>query len=167
MISWGAVVNFVFMFIENGYSFIHKMTFDNFNIYAVLTVIWYDWVKIVMFSTVYMGLITGAILKYLSSVVKAFTSSASLVITSIISAFVFNLDLSLPFDLAVVNLSIAIYLSKTAPIPKESPKPLPLATEMEEIPTETPRIDTIEEKVIADAIEIGEDEEEIQIRKFN
>ena len=120
-----------------------------------------------MFSTVYMGLITGAILKYLSSVVKAFTSSASLVITSIISAFVFNLDLSLPFDLAVVNLSIAIYLYKTAPIPKESPKPRPLATEMEEIPTETPRIDTIEEKVIADAIEIGEDEEEIQIRKFN
>ena len=96
-----------------------------------------------MFSTVYMGLITGAILKYLSSVVKAFTSSASLVITS------------------------TIYLYKTAPIPKESPKPLPLATEMEEIPTETPRIDTIEEKVIADAIEIGEDEEEIQIRKFN
>ena len=114
-----------------------------------------------------MGLITGAILKYLSSVVKAFTSSASLVITSIISAFVFNLDLSLPFDLAVVNLSIAIYLYKTAPIPKATTKPLPLATEMEEIPTETPRMDALEEKVIADSIEIGEDEEEIQIRKFN
>ena len=66
----------------------------------------------------------------------------------------------------MVNLSIAIYLYKTAPIPKETPKPLPLATEMEEIPTETPRIDTVEEKVIADAIEIGDDEEEIQIRKF-
>ena len=120
-----------------------------------------------IYSTVYMGIITGAILKHLSSVVKAFTSSASLVITSVISAFVFNLDLSLPFDLAVINLSIAIYLYKTAPIPKEVPKQLPLETEMEEIPTEIPGIDTVEEKVIAGAIAIGDDEEEVQIRKFN
>ena len=41
MISWGAVSNFIFLFLENGRSFIHKMTFDNFNFYAVLTVIWF------------------------------------------------------------------------------------------------------------------------------
>ena len=64
-----------------------------------------------------MGLVTSAILKYLSAVVKAFTSSVALVVTSIISSMVFDIELSLPFYLAVVNLSIAIYLYKTAPKP--------------------------------------------------
>ena len=64
-----------------------------------------------------MGLVTSAILKYLSAVVKAFTSSVALVVTSIISSMVFDIELSLPFYLAVVNLSIVIYLYKTAPKP--------------------------------------------------
>lgn len=126
-----------------------------------------------MRSTAYMGIVTGAILKYLSSVVKAFTSSASLVITSVISAFVFNSDLSLPFDLAVINLSIAIYLYKTAPIPKpeqEKPKEgqeMKIGeVEMEELPSEVPRVMDGEQKEVADSIEIGEDEEEVYIRKF-
>ena len=118
-----------------------------------------------------MGIITGAILKYLSSVVKAFTSSASLVITSIISAFVLNTDLSLPFDLAVINLSIAIYLYKTAPIPKpeeekvKGTKELP-PIEMEELPSELPGEIELPPKEVADSIEIGEDEEQVYIRKF-
>lgn len=129
-----------------------KITFHNFNFYAVLTVI----------CNVYMGLVTGAILKYISSVVKAFTTAASLVITSIISSYVFNMELSLPFDLAVVNLAVAIYLYKTAPVPKPSPKQIPVNKEMEEIPSEIPRIDS----VVADSIQIGDDEDEIVIRKF-
>lgn len=64
-----------------------------------------------------MGIVTGAILKYLSAVVKAFTSSTALVVTSIISSLVLNVELTLPFYLAVINLSIAIYLYKTAPKP--------------------------------------------------
>ena len=111
---------------------------------------------------VYMGLVTGAILKYISSVVKAFTTAASLVITSIISSFVFNMELSLPFDLAVINLAVAVYLYKTAPVPKLSPKQVPVSMEMEEIPSEIPGIDS----VVADSIQIGEDEDEIVIRKF-
>ena len=126
-----------------------------------------------MNSTAYMGIVTGAILKYLSSVVKAFTSSASLVITSIISAFVLNTDLSLPFDLAVINLSIAIYLYKTAPIPKpeeEKAKRMnelpPAEVEMEELPSEMPGVIDQQPKEVADSIEIGEDEEQVYIRKF-
>lgn len=69
---------------------------------------------------VYMGVVTSAILKHLSSVVKAITSAGALVLTSIISAIVLNTELTLPFDLAVVNLSIAVYLYKSAPKPEQS-----------------------------------------------
>lgn len=67
----------------------------------------------------YMGVVTSAILKYLSSVVKAITSAGALVLTSIISAMVLNTELTLPFDLAVINLSIAVYLYKSAPKPEQ------------------------------------------------
>ena len=69
---------------------------------------------------VYMGVVTSAILKYLSSVVKAITSAGALVLTSIISAMVLNTELTLPFDLAVINLSIAVYLYKSAPKPEQN-----------------------------------------------
>lgn len=67
-----------------------------------------------------MGVVTSAILKYLSSVVKAITSAGALVLTSIISAMVLNTELTLPFDLAVINLSIAVYLYKSAPKPEQN-----------------------------------------------
>ena len=86
---------------------------------------------------------------------------------------VLNTDLSLPFDLAVINLSIAIYLYKTAPIPKpeeekaKGMKELPPAeVEMEELPSETPGVIEQQPKEVADSIEIGEDEEQVYIRKF-
>lgn len=66
-----------------------------------------------------MGVVTSAILKYLSSVVKAITSAGALVLTSIISAMVLDTELTLPFDLAVINLSIAVYLYKSAPKPEQ------------------------------------------------
>ena len=81
-----------------------------------------------------MGLFTVGILKYLSSVVKSFTSSASLVMTSILSSILFDVKLKYPFVfyssdcgyflistlafyLAVLNLSIAIYLYRSFPEP--------------------------------------------------
>lgn len=79
-----------------------------------------------------MGLFTVGILKYLSSVVKSFTSSASLVMTSILSSILFDVKLKYPFYssncgyffistlafyLAVLNLSIAIYLYRSFPEP--------------------------------------------------
>ena len=85
-----------------------------------------------MYSTVIMGLFTVGILKYLSSVVKSFTSSASLVMTSILSSILFDVKLKYPFYfsncryffistlafyLAVLNLSIAIYLYRSFPEP--------------------------------------------------
>ena len=86
-----------------------------------------------MYSTVMMGLFTVGILKYLSSVVKSFTSSASLVMTSILSSILFDVKLKYPFFyysncgyffistlafyLAVLNLSIAIYLYRSFPEP--------------------------------------------------
>ena len=75
-----------------------------------------------------MGLITVGILKHLSSVVKSFTSSASLVLTSLLSSIIFKVNLKYPltvndrfltrtvaFYLAVLNLSIAIYLYRSYP----------------------------------------------------
>ena len=47
-------------------------------------------------STVVMGLVTVGILKVLSSVVKSFTSSASLVLTSILSSLLFDVHLKYP-----------------------------------------------------------------------
>ena len=79
-----------------------------------------------------MGLFTVGILKYLSSVVKSCTSSASLVMTSILSSILFDVKLKYPFYssncgyffiptlafyLAVLNLSIAIYLYRSFPEP--------------------------------------------------
>lgn len=77
-----------------------------------------------------MGLITVGILKFLSSVVKSFTSSASLVMTSLLTSAIFNVHLKYPhsllfravlhftlaFYLAVFNLSIAIYLYRSFPV---------------------------------------------------
>lgn len=47
-------------------------------------------------STIVMGLVTVGILKVLSSVVKSFTSSASLVLTSILSSVLFDVQLKYP-----------------------------------------------------------------------
>lgn len=44
-----------------------------------------------------MGLVTVGILKYMSTVVKSFTSSASLVMTSMLSSIIFNVDLRYPW----------------------------------------------------------------------
>ncbi|KAM7456880.1 hypothetical protein BLSTO_02356 [Blastocystis sp. subtype 1] len=152
---WGVVVNFVFLLFENGYNSIQQITLRNFNFFAILTNV----------CLVYMGIVTSAILKYLSTVVKAMTSSSALVVTSLISSVVFDTQLSLSFYLAVVNLSIAIFLYKTAPVPpprkEEGGKAMEL--ELEAIPTELPNLAVVEEKV-ADSIEIGDDEEEIVIR---
>ena len=107
---WGAIFNFISLFLENGAQFPQYLSLQAFNGYALLTVA----------NTVLMGLITVGILKYLSSVVKSFTSSASLVMTSILSSFLLDVELNAAFYLAVVNLSIAIYLYKTyAPPPKK------------------------------------------------
>ena len=51
-----------------------------------------------MHSTVLMGLITVGILKFLSSVVKSFTSSASLVLTSMLTSIIFDIHLKYPFN---------------------------------------------------------------------
>lgn len=109
-----------------------------------------------------MGIVTSAILKYLSTVVKAMTSSSALVVTSIISSVIFDTQLSLSFYLAVVNLSIAIFLYKTAPVPPPRKEDLDKSVELEAIPTELPNLAVVEK--VADSIEIGEDEEEIEIR---
>ena len=161
--SWGTFVNFLFLVMENGYSSIQQITLRNFNVYAILTNVWFAPSRRVTRSLVYMGIVTSAILKYLSSVVKAMTTSAALVVTSLISSVVFDTELSLSFYLAVVNLAIAIFLYKTAPVPPPKKWEEKQMIELEAIPTELPNIAVVEEKV-ADSIEIGEDEEEIQIR---
>lgn len=161
--SWGAFVNFLFLVMENGYSSIQQITLRNFNVYAILTNVWFAPSRRVTRSLVYMGIVTSAILKYLSSVVKAMTTSAALVVTSLISSVVFDTELSLSFYLAVVNLAIAIFLYKTAPVPPPKKWEEKQMIELEAIPTELPNIAVVEEKV-ADSIQIGEDEEEIQIR---
>ena len=153
--SWGAFVNFLFLVMENGYSSIQQITLRNFNVYAILTNVWFAPSHRVTRSLVYMGIVTSAILKYLSS--------AALVVTSLISSIVFDTELSLSFYLAVVNLAIAIFLYKTAPVPPPKKWEEKQMIELEAIPTELPNIAVVEEKV-ADSIEIGEDEEEIQIR---
>ena len=63
----------------------------------------------------------------------------------------------------MVNRAIAIVLYKTAPVPPPKKWEEKQMIELEAIPTELPNIAVVEEKV-ADSIEIGEDEEEIQIR---
>lgn len=52
-----------------------------------------------------MGLITVGILKYLSSVVKSFTSSASLVMTSILSSFLLDVELKYPIESVARSLT--------------------------------------------------------------
>ena len=103
---WGAILNFLCLVVENGRSFPQRMSLIHFNVYALLTVA----------NTIVMGLVTVGILKVLSSVVKSFTSSASLVLTSILSSILFDVELNTVFYLAVFNLSIAVYLYKSFPV---------------------------------------------------
>ena len=101
----------------------------------------------------------------IKSILALFQTDLKEIDDSIISSVVFDTQLSLSFYLAVVNLSIAIFLYKTAPVPpprkEEGGKAMEL--ELEAIPTELPNLAVVEEKV-ADSIEIGDDEEEIVIR---
>lgn len=100
---WGAIFNFIALIAEGGSTFYMNFTLTQFNVYAMLTIA----------NTVVMGLITVGILKHISSVVKSFTSSASLVMTSILSYFLFGFRLSPAFLLSVLNLSIAMYIYKS------------------------------------------------------
>ena len=72
------------------------MSLQSFNTYALLTVVKLACRTTLTHSTVLMGLITVGILKYLSSVVKSFTSSASLVMTSILSSLLLGVELKYP-----------------------------------------------------------------------
>lgn len=72
------------------------MSLQSFNTYALLTVVKLPTEQGVIRSTVLMGLITTGILKFLSSVVKSFTSSASLVMTSILSSLLLGVELKYP-----------------------------------------------------------------------
>lgn len=94
--SWGALLNFVCLLFENGARFPQFMSLQAFNPYALLTVAKWSRGEGVINSTVLMGLITVGILKYLSSVVKSFTSSASLVMTSILSSLLLGVELKYP-----------------------------------------------------------------------
>lgn len=59
-------------------------------------------------STIVMGLVTVGILKVLSSLVKSFTSSASLVLTSILSSLLFDVKLKYPEAEGKENLTAAL-----------------------------------------------------------
>ncbi|KNB43050.1 hypothetical protein JH06_3101 [Blastocystis sp. subtype 4] len=90
---WGAIFNYICLIAENGRQFPYFMTLSTFNGYALLTIV----------NTVMMGLITVGILKFLSSVVKSFTSSASLVMTSLLSSVIFDVHLKYPLFLSLMN----------------------------------------------------------------
>ena len=94
--SWGALLNFVCLLFENGARFPQFMSLQAFNPHALLTVAKWSRGEGVISSTVLMGLITVGILKYLTSVVKSFTSSASLVMTSILSSLLLGVELKYP-----------------------------------------------------------------------
>lgn len=101
-LSWSAIFNFICLVIENGSQFPQKMSLTTFNGYGLLTILKYISCIDDDSSTVVMGLITVGILKVLSSVVKSFTSSASLVLTSLLSSILFNVNLKYPFEFMMI-----------------------------------------------------------------
>lgn len=120
-----------------------------------------------------MGLVTVGILKVLSSVVKSFTSSASLVLTSILSSILFDVELKYPFEwpgilndttvfyLAVFNLSIAVYLYKSFPV-IQSTSSIQF-TPISDLSWIT--LQRMTRSVTPDAIEISDNEVEIVTKK--
>lgn len=42
--SWGAIINFLFLLFEEGGNAIQQITLNNFNVYAVSTVVWYRFI---------------------------------------------------------------------------------------------------------------------------
>lgn len=75
------------------------------------------------------GLIVSAVLKYADSVLKGYATSASVILTGLLSALLFGTSIDLHFMLAVVNVtcSIALYGNLGNASPPTQPT-APLAT---------------------------------------
>merc|ERR1719155_295778 len=54
------------------------------------------------------GLIVSAVLKYADSVLKGYATSASVILTGLLSALLFSTSIDLHFMLAVVNVTCSI-----------------------------------------------------------
>lgn len=105
---YGFVINFLAMVVKDGGSGLLKsdFTLQNWNIYATLLVIIFT----------YLGLLTAAVIKHMSSIAKVFVTNAALVLTTILCGFLFDFRITLPFDLSVLNIGLSIYLYQTTPM---------------------------------------------------
>lgn len=111
--SFGLLSNAVGLVLKDRGTLVQDLTFQRFNWQAAaLVLLW-----------AYLGLITSAILKHMNNVVKAFATNSSLLLTTLLSALLFGFPITLPFQLAMVQILISVYLYRTASAPAPLPAP--------------------------------------------
>lgn len=94
--TFGFLINIISVFIQNKKKTIEYLKFKNFNVYSYTLIFLYP----------YLGLITGGILKHLSSIIKTFATCSSLFLTSFISYYLFKFDLKYPFFNIFINYDL-------------------------------------------------------------
>lgn len=94
--TFGFLINIISVVIQNKKKTIEYLKFKNFNVYSYTLIFLYP----------YLGLITGGILKHLSSIIKTFATCSSLFLTSFISYYLFKFDLKYPFFNIFINYDL-------------------------------------------------------------
>lgn len=85
--TFGFLINLISVCVQNKKETLKYLKFKNFNVYSYTLIFLYP----------YLGLITGGILKHLSSIIKTFATCCSLFLTSFISYYLFVFDLKYHF----------------------------------------------------------------------
>lgn len=88
--GYGFIINLTVLLVKSKPSIVlENLKCKGFNIYAYALIGTYC----------YLGIITGGIIKHLSSIVKTFATSSALFLTAILSYFLFDFDMKYPFNI--------------------------------------------------------------------
>lgn len=76
----------------------------------------YDWYVVYLVAlNAYGGLLVGIVVKYANNILRGFSTSLGIIITSIASVFIFNFNLTIPFSIGAALVVASIFLYSYVP----------------------------------------------------
>ncbi|ESO99556.1 hypothetical protein LOTGIDRAFT_158650 [Lottia gigantea] len=105
----GIVIGLITMELKDGAKLTEKGFFFGYT--------WFVW--LVIFLQSFGGLIVAVVVKYADNILKGFATSASIVLSCIVSVYFFDFHLSIQFVIGASLVMVAVYMySKYVPKPK-------------------------------------------------
>lgn len=98
--GYGVLVNFGGLLVKDRNRLGDDMAFSGFTATTVFLVM----------TFAALGLVTSALIKHMSAVIKSFAASSAMFLTTIVSALLFGFKITVPFILAMINVFVAIFL---------------------------------------------------------